>query len=1223
MNRQIPKAQNQGSWFTCFIIFSVFVLVSAIARSGSVSINEFMASNATTIADEDGDFEDWIEIYNYGSEPVNLQGWGLSDNLAQPYKWVFPSVTIEPGGFLLVWASGKDRYGEELHTSFSISSEGEPLLLVMPDGNWKDLVNAVALPTDVSYGRTPDGTGEWFFFNEPTPGLPNTTDSWAGILEPPVFSHLGGFYTSGFDLSLSHPDPGVTIIFTLDGSDPSPDNLEGVTYHYKNKYAFTAGSAMGDLLENNYYSHVYESPLAIEDRSALPDKLTGISSTVQDPDYFPSQPVFKGTVVRAKAVKEGYLSSRVVTYSYFVTPEGRAVFTLPVISLAIQEDYLFDYHNGIYTAGVDADLWRENNPGQTFTWPFAGNFRRRGDLWEYPANFEYIDASASRSAISQQVGLRIHGGATRSFPMKSLRVYARNMYGQSTLDYPFFENNSQQGFKRLILRNSGNDFPTNIWEPDRFSRTLFRDAAIQKIMGHLNVDTQDYSPVIVFVNGEYWGIHNIRERFDKHFLERVHGVDPDNIDLLSGHGDVKEGDNNHYTQTFNYIAENGLESDHHYQYIQTRIDTESFADYQIANIFAGNTDWPGNNIDYWRVKTEQYNPDAPPGHDGRWRWMLYDTDFGFGLWNGSESYMHNTLAFATEAGNSGWPNPDWSTLMLRNFLKNPTFRNHFINRFADLLNSSLKKEFMIQVIETMQENISNEIPGHIERWNQPMNIAAWGKNVDVMKEFAAKRPQYQVQHIKSFFNLNGTFTVDLDVTHPWHGHIRINTLDVHSSTPGIDNDPYPWRGNYFRDVPVEITAVPAPGYRFSHWTGSINSTENTLVYPSSGDLELKAHFIPTYEQMLLHFWFFGDQLPNDTPLHTISSTYYVNPGSELVYRSCLPGYPYAPGHNYWRKGSMERRNSPTAINYRPEGNQQISFSNSNMRALQVKQPMQYNGNESELIFLLPTTGQKDIVFRFAVKDEGAAQYLLVDYATDSLENWTSALMENPQIYLTDSYQLAELDFTNIEAANNNPEFRIRIRFGGPLVQEMDGNRVTFNNFSLNGVVSMANRINAIATGPGEIYPSGRINLFETEEQTFLLSPKPNHILEDLLLDGESVMEQLSPGLQDHQWLYTFKDPVANHTLEAVFSFDPSLLDEDDGLLIYPNPTQGALYIVSLGEIQKLELFDLKGAKLLERQGIKKNNYTLQTDFLKSGLYLLIITAEEGQRYSRKIQIFRN
>ncbi len=1205
-----------------FFIGVFCFLPMGIAHGQPVVINEVMASNATTIADEDGDFEDWIELYNAGGEVVHLIGYGLSDDYDNPFRWIFPDVSIEPGEFLLVWASGKNRSHPALplHTNFAISAAGEEVLITRPDGVRIDELPPIPIPTDISYGRLPDGGDQWYYFNEPTPGAPNSGDGFSEFLEPPVFSTQGGFYNEPFELTISHPEPDVTIVYTLDGSDPSIDNIHGTSYQYKNSYPVQPGSPLGDFLTESYKSFVYDGNLVIYDRSAEPDKLSQMASTLQEPYYFPGEPVFKAMVVRARAFKEGMMPGVVATHSYFISPQGADRFTLPVISIAIQEDNLFDYERGIYTPGIDADQWRLDNPGDPFEWPFPGNYRRRGDEVEYPAHFELFEKSDGSRTLAQDVGLRIHGGATRAFPMKSLRVYARNAYGNAHLYYPFFENRPHSLYKRLLLRNSGNDFPTNV-DPWSFTETMFRDAAIQEVMKPLNVETQAYQPAIVFLNGEYWGIQNIRERYDKHFLERVYGVDPENIDLITDKDEPKEGDNLHYKSTLEYIEQNGLEGDAHYHYIKTRIDIENFVDYQIANIFAHNTDWPGNNIDFWRLRTSTYMPNSPYGHDGRWRWLLYDTDFGFGL-RGKDNYKHNTLSFATAPDGDDWPNPPWSTLLLRSFLENPDFRTRFINRFADLLNTAFLPERTTAVINDMKSGIQHEVVAHFDRWGYPDAYKLWEDNVAVMLEFAEKRPMHIREHVRNFFGLGGMINVHLDVDNQLKGNVRINTIVINPETAGVTEYPYPWKGRYFENNTIEIEAIAAPGYEFSHWEGTAASDSALLELDALQDVSLKAHFTQTDDEVLIHYWLFDTSIPNDTPLENLSASYSIIPGgAEILYESCLEGYPFHPGHELWRKASMERRNEPTTTNYRPEGNNGIPYTNAAMRGLQVRQPFVHNDRGNTMIFALPTNGFRDVVFRFAAKDEGAADAIIIDYSTEAdAENWTTQGLTNYEFLLESWYQLYKIDFPGIPDVSNNPHFKVRIRFDGENMSADTGNRVTFNNISLDGTVMGAFNIFVSADHNGSITPRGRVPVYYSDTREFFIMPNKNHVVADVFLDGESVKDELA--FNGDSATFTLFDVRADHQIRAKFTLETDFIEEQgERVIIYPNPASHFLTIASLEKISMIELSDLAGRVVLRHDLLSSTGHSINVSHLKNGLYFATIYLENG-RESKKLYILR-
>jgi hypothetical protein len=825
-------------------IFIIFFLICFHYSGGqNIKINEMMSSNAITLADKDGDFSDWIELYNAGSDDVPLEGWGLSDNKSNPFKWVFPKTTLAAKQYLVVRASGKNyRPAEgELHTNYSLSSDGEEIVLTNPPGVRVDDIPPVRLKSDISYGRTPDGSQVLKFFDQPTPGKSNSTSGFNEILLPPVFSHSGGFYGNPFSLSLSSTQSGVSIVYTLDGSEPDINSLTGVSYPYLNKYRQNPNTGTGPVLYRSYRSNVYKSPISVKDRTSDVNQISQVSTTYDaNPWYFPSVSIDKAMVIRARTVKDGALSSETVSNSYFVRTQGINPYLLPVISFSAREDALFDFYKGLYVAGIDFENWRSSNPSATANGGSNANYHREGDEWEYPAYFELFDNMGNR-VLAQNIGFRMHGNWSNSSPFKSLRIYARNEYGKSYLNYPFFKTRSDSAFKRIILRNSGND----IWY------TMFRDAAMQEMTRHMNFETQAYQPAVLFINGEYWGIHNIRERYDKFYLARNFGVNEEQLDLLENNMLVDEGGNTHYAETIAYIGQNDVRDDSNYEYVKTRIDIDSYIDYVIAQIFMVNTDWPGNNIKYWRLQTSQYLPGAGPGKDGRWRWMLFDADFTFGIYTPNE-YTKNMMTFTTQTNGPVWPNPDWSTFLFRKLLENESFKTAFIVRFCDELNTAFKTEVVTLIISRMQTAIEPEMSRHILRWKMPSSMSNWYNNVNQMRNFADQRPAYARNHLRQFFNLSSDFVLTVDVSDPNQGHVVVNTLPLVKETRGVAENPYPWQGLYFRNVPLRLEAIPAPGYEFVKWTSASGTyTNSKIVLIPSGNLSITAVFLKSDQEIPL------------------------------------------------------------------------------------------------------------------------------------------------------------------------------------------------------------------------------------------------------------------------------------------------------------------------------------------------------------------------------------
>ncbi len=786
------------------LLFSVMLLSRPLvsAQTAVLYINEIVASNDSTLADEDGDYEDWIEIYNSGGTAVNLDGYGLTDNDSDPFKWVFPAETIQPGQYLIVFASDKERAipGSPLHTNFKISAGGEEVVLTAPGGLQEDYLPPAALQTDLSYGRQPDGPGALVFFTDPTPGASNTTTGYSEILDPPQMSQAGGFYTDSFQLELTPVQSDVTIYYTLDGSEP------------------TTSSA------------VYSGPITIDSRVGDPNVLSTIRTTL--PNVYWAEPageIFKGTVVRAMVDKPGALTSPAATQTYFVDPDMFSRYTFPVISIATDADNLFDPEFGIYVVG-------------NYT-----NYMQNGRDWERPMHIEFYEPDGTLG-FAQDAGLRVHGSKSTIYHFKSLRVYARSEYGADTIDYEIFPGWRNVEFERLILRNSGQDIYA----------TMFRDAMTQSLVEHLSFDTQPYRPAIVFLNGEYWGVHNIRERLDNNYLGLTYDIDNNQLDLLANRGVVEEGNADHFNAMMNFVNSNSLADPTNYAYMHTQMDVQNFIEYMTAEIIMNNADWLQNNIDYWRYQTDAYDPDAPEGLDGRWRWLMGDLDQAFGLAGGAGASSYDRLAWATEPG---YPPYNASmAVLLRALLENDEFRTDFINQFADQLNTAFVPDRVIAQIDAMQAPLVPEVQEHIDRHGRPTSVAAWNNSVEAMRTFAQNRPGFQRQHVVDRFGLSGTANVTLNVSNPAQGSVRINSVLINDETIGVSGAAYPWTGIYFQDVPVEIEAIPAAGYIFAGWSELPGETSPILSVALSGDLSLTAVFIP------------DDGQPTPTPTNTPTAT---------------------------------------------------------------------------------------------------------------------------------------------------------------------------------------------------------------------------------------------------------------------------------------------------------------------------------------------------------------
>ena len=631
-------------------------------------------------------------------------------------------------------------------------------------------------------------------------------------LQTPNFSHESGFYEDEFNLTLTHDDPNVTIIYTLDGSEPDINNLEGRTYQYKKQYPQFAGEQPYEFYENTVVSNAYENPILVYNRSSEPNRIANISTSFKSNPYFPNESVDKSFVIRAKAYGRDE-SSETVTHAYYFNDQ---TYTLPIINITTDDEKLFGYENGLFVAGKLFDRWRLENPTVEAYDRSDANYWASGSESEIQVNFIYFENNSVK--INQDAGLRINGNGTRLFSNRSHRLYAKSAYGKSSFNHKFFSETDVNKFKRIILRNSGQDT----------GNTMFRDAFIHSLNSHLHMQVQNSQPILSFVNGEFYGIYNLRERFDEKYFEEVFDIDEDELDFIENDGLIEAGDNHFYNQMISYFSQNDLSDPQAYQQALRFVDEINVADYHIAEIFAANFDWPHNNVLMFRKRAE-FNPEASYGQDGRFRWIFKDLDLGF---NGdpfllNDSFTFNSLETAVQLND--YNNNLYVNHVFKGLLQNNEFKNYFINRFSDLLNTSYKPSVVHHKIEFFQERLRPEMQKQFDRWKLINNFYDWEYNVNILKQFATERPTYQTQHLIDFFNLEGTYELTTNVANVEEGFVKVNTIEINNSTVGIDGDYSTWSGDYFKGVPVKLQAIALPGYTFSHWTGDVDSTESEIT----------------------------------------------------------------------------------------------------------------------------------------------------------------------------------------------------------------------------------------------------------------------------------------------------------------------------------------------------------------------------------------------------------
>ena len=526
------------------------------------------------------------------------------------------------------------------------------------------------------------------------------------------------------------------------------------------------------LLEFSLDEGFYEGDIVLRLRSPnarIFYTLDGSEPSYKSAEYDKPIPIRKTTVVRAIA-RRGKKKSKLKTKTYFIDESPTS---FPTVSIAVPSEVLFDPERGLYVQGPNAidSLWKKD----------GANFWSRREVEVNTELFE-VDGSC---AFNSRTGFRLFGGMSRLFPQKSMTIVARDRYGKKRIKHKIFGKKGLKKYKFMVLRNSGSDW----------GKAHFRDAFMVDLVDHWDIEKQDSRPAHVYINGKYWGIYNIREKVNRYFIAGHHDLHKDSIDLIEHQYSTKRGSRRHYLRMLRYMKKHDLSEPAHYAYIQSQMDVENFMQYKIAQIYFDNRD-AGGNIKFWRPQTK----------NGRWRWILYDTDWGFSL-HDKRAYKNNSLAFHTEPNGPDWPNPPWSTFILRQLMKNESFRTDFINRFMDELNTTFTSERVASKIEDFYKMYLPEIDRHLKRWNLSKKV--WKHHIQRMRVFAQKRPAYVRMHLMEAFDTGNMSRLAVEIE--GGGKVVINH--------NINISKKPFDGFYFENIPIHIKAVPNYGYRFVGWKG--------------------------------------------------------------------------------------------------------------------------------------------------------------------------------------------------------------------------------------------------------------------------------------------------------------------------------------------------------------------------------------------------------------------
>jgi|GEM_PF-3274063 len=596
-----------------------------------------------------------------------------------------------------VGEKGKFYKNSTLHSDFKLSDNGDNIYLWDNKGNIIDKVEIPILTKDYTYSRENTDTisiENTFGFSYPTPNKLNS-EIYLGITESPIINTPDNFFSDIVQLKITSTDDSK-IFYTTNNDNPT-------------------------LISNEYISKIDSVNYIILNNS---------------------------TVIKAIAIKENYLPSRVVTHSFIKNYNSN----LNLLSISMNNDELYDNSKGLYS------IYKN---------------------YEFIANVEFFESK--KNILNQNVGIQLHGGLSREFNQKSFRLYARNELDKGGFENIKFNNNQIKNYAidRLVIRNSGQDY---------FSLKM-RDALAHQLIKNLeNLDYLDYLPVNVFLNGNYNGFYNLRERFDDNYIRNKYKVKKEDINLLGLGTLTKNGNGLIFEQHFNEIINLSAQDSNFINYTNERIDIDNFLDYIFVNTFLAQHDWNGQNIFKWNIK------------NGKFKYQPYDLDYTSEM---VEGYAKTNMFYIMD----NYKEYEIYKIFFK-LMENDSLKNKFIVRALDKINTTFSTEFILNVVDNMKNNIINDVKLQQELF--PESILNWNTSIDSLIYFFKVRPELYKLHLTEFFRLKNNYKKIEILTK--NQSITLNTIK-------FNND---FNGEYLFGQKINLSVNLSLNKILRHWV--INDT---------------------------------------------------------------------------------------------------------------------------------------------------------------------------------------------------------------------------------------------------------------------------------------------------------------------------------------------------------------------------------------------------------------
>ena len=776
---------------------------------GAVEISEIMSRNATYFSDENGEHPDYIEVRNTTSQPVNLEGWALSDNRAKLMRWKFPAVTLPAGGCLAVHCSGVDKKDDpkHLHCNFKLNRDGEEVFLTDPSGVTTSAVRVPPLGADEAYSLIETG---WSRTQAPSPNYANDqsgadsaadgimkqngrgvyiteimassnkSDDWieiynasnqavdlsgcglsdnaarprkwqfpAGtVIQPGAYLGVfcngrdaaadGRLYTSfrlskdgGYSVTLSEPDGTIfdRLFVPMQYQNIAygrPENLTGVRYFSEpSPGAANAGQTFYGRAPQPVYSvygGLYHTGDTLTVELSVPSDcrayytLDCTDPTQSSTPYTGPITITGTTILRTRVYGEGYMESVMDSQSYLYDVNNGDG-TVYVMSLVSDPYNLTSDEAGIMVKG----------PNALAEYPY-GSMNKGANFWmdwEREAHIEVFAPDGS-TLISQECGTKLHGQYSRAEKQKAFKVIARSQYGSNRFNAKLFTHRPYTEYQSFLLRSSSQDG----------NKTRMRDMMLQRLAEGTSLDYQESEIGVLYLDGKYWGHYNLRERINTANICQFEGWEgeEDDLDLIKANSNVMQGSNATMEKLLKWVKSNDMNTDEAYRVLDSAIDIQNYIEYMTMEMYTGNTD---------TLNVKRYRN---PKRDGKWRWVLFDLDWGF-------HEDTNSVRRWLEPGGMGNMKRTDNTLFIA-CMKNDTFRDRFLTYLGQQMATTLSSGNILKVIEGFYNTMKPILPDQFERWGQ--TEADYRAAMQKLTSYTKERPKRMLQFLKGAENLHLT-----------------------------------------------------------------------------------------------------------------------------------------------------------------------------------------------------------------------------------------------------------------------------------------------------------------------------------------------------------------------------------------------------------------------------------------------------------------------------------